>query len=497
MSLRRNVIANYASQIYVTLVGIVVVPIYLRHMGSEAYGLVGFFASIQALFGLLDIGLAPTMARETARLTAGKHDASSYRQLFHSIQTIFVIGALIGCLVILAGAESISRHWLHASQLPPADITRCIELMAPTIALRWMAGLHRSVISGFEQFSWLSACNAIVASLRFLGVLPVILLIDNKPTTFFIFQLCVAITEYIILYRKCHKIIPPASAAYQNISWSIATFRSAISPVFGFSLNIAFTTIVGIATNQADKIVLSTILPLGEYGHYTLAVLVASSVLMISTPITTAYIPRLTQLKASSEQYDIFVATYRRMTRLVAAIVAPVSCVLAVASVEIISVWTNDKIIATEVQSTVALYVIGYAFYAITALVSHLQVAHGDLSLHTRGVILFAITYLCMLMPLAKAYGAVGAGIAWLASNLLYILAWIPLIHTRFIPGVHLQWIFKDWATTYILCFSASLLTKNTLALIIPNVPMTATIAIIAIISFGTSTARHWRDMHF
>ena len=48
MSLKSNISANYASQIYSTLVGIVLVPVYLRTMGSEAYGLVGFFAMLQA-----------------------------------------------------------------------------------------------------------------------------------------------------------------------------------------------------------------------------------------------------------------------------------------------------------------------------------------------------------------------------------------------------------------------------------------------------------------
>ncbi|MGH9879537.1 MAG: oligosaccharide flippase family protein, partial [Nitrososphaerales archaeon] len=67
MSLKRNIIANYASQIYVTLIGIVMVPLYVRYMGAEAYGLVGFFAMLQAWFQLLDMGLTPTMARETAR----------------------------------------------------------------------------------------------------------------------------------------------------------------------------------------------------------------------------------------------------------------------------------------------------------------------------------------------------------------------------------------------------------------------------------------------
>lgn len=66
MSLKRNILANYASQIYVTLIGIVVLPLYIKYMGAEAFGLVGFFAMLQVWFNLLNVGLTPAMVHETA-----------------------------------------------------------------------------------------------------------------------------------------------------------------------------------------------------------------------------------------------------------------------------------------------------------------------------------------------------------------------------------------------------------------------------------------------
>ncbi len=80
MGLKRNILANYASQIYVMVVGIVMVPLYIEYMGAEAYGLVGFFAMLQTWFQLLDIGLTPTMAREMARFQGGATDALSLRR---------------------------------------------------------------------------------------------------------------------------------------------------------------------------------------------------------------------------------------------------------------------------------------------------------------------------------------------------------------------------------------------------------------------------------
>ena len=41
--LRRNIVASYVSQIYVTALGLIVLPLYSKNFGAEGYGLVGFF----------------------------------------------------------------------------------------------------------------------------------------------------------------------------------------------------------------------------------------------------------------------------------------------------------------------------------------------------------------------------------------------------------------------------------------------------------------------
>ena len=49
-SFRLKVFASYASQIYTTLIGIAIIPVYIQYMGAEAYGLIGFYAMLQAWF---------------------------------------------------------------------------------------------------------------------------------------------------------------------------------------------------------------------------------------------------------------------------------------------------------------------------------------------------------------------------------------------------------------------------------------------------------------
>lgn len=42
-SLKATLFISYTSQGYISLIGIILMPIYLKYMGVEAFGLVGFF----------------------------------------------------------------------------------------------------------------------------------------------------------------------------------------------------------------------------------------------------------------------------------------------------------------------------------------------------------------------------------------------------------------------------------------------------------------------
>ena len=195
MSLKRNILANYASQIYVTLIGVVMVPLYIQYMGAESYGLVGFFAMLQAGFNLLDLGLTPTIARESARYHGGAMSAVAYRRLYRSLSVVFVCIAVMGGTALFAMAGAVSERWLNIGSLPLAEVMGAVQIMAACVAMRWMGGLYRGVVTGSERLEWLSGFNAVIATLRFVGVFVSMLLWGYAPVVFFWHQLAVAALE--------------------------------------------------------------------------------------------------------------------------------------------------------------------------------------------------------------------------------------------------------------------------------------------------------------
>src|SRR6267378_8005452 len=117
MKLGRNLLAGLANSVWTALVGLAVVPLYLKYLGIEAYGLIGFFATTQALFQLLDFGLSMTINREVARRTASGNSKDA-RNLLHTLAVIYWGIAGVIALVIAAMASLIAQHWLQSRHLP-------------------------------------------------------------------------------------------------------------------------------------------------------------------------------------------------------------------------------------------------------------------------------------------------------------------------------------------------------------------------------------------
>lgn len=438
MSLKKNILANYASQFYVTLINIVMVPLYIRYMGAEAYGLVGFYAMLQAWFMLLDMGLTPTTARQTARFRGGAIDALSYRRLVRALESVFLLVALVGGAAMLAGSSYIAQDWLQASRLPVSEVENAIQLMAIIIALRWMCGLYRGVISGSERLVWLGAFNSIIATLRFVGVLPALIFLGASPTVFFGFQLIIAALEFAGLLTYSYRLLPAISSGQKlSVDWA------PLKPLLKFSLTIAFTSSVWIIVTQTDKLVLSKILPLAEYGYFTLAVLVASGIMIISGPVSTAIMPRMSRMEAEGDHAGL-IRLYRQATQFVAVFAGAVAVTLAFSAESILWAWTGERALAERVAPILMLYALGNGVLAIAAFPFYLQFAKGDLRLHLIGNAVFVVLLIPSIIWVASRYGGIGAGYVWLGMNLLSFVAWLPLVHQKFEPGLNLKWYTRD-----------------------------------------------------
>lgn len=435
MNLKKNITANLASQLYVTAINIVIVPLYLHDMGAEAFGLIGFFAMLQAWFNLLETTLSAVVIKETAQYRAEIIDAKHYRAFIFQLEKGFLLIAILGSCGLFLLAPYFAVHWLNAKQLSLSELTNAIQLMGLSIALRWQAGLYRNIVSGSEQFVWLNAYNAGIATLRFIGALAVLRYISVAPSVFFGYQCVVALVELIGLVQRAYRFLPSDVFRWKGNAFVIKKHAH-------FSLQVGFANLVWLFATQVDKLLLSKQLSLADYGYFSLAVLIASSVMVLARPITSAILPRMALLHAQNESKQ-FIQLYRHATQLTSALVGTAALSIAFLAKPLVAVWTGDEIIAQHIADTVIYYALGNGLAMIACFPYYLQYAKGQLQSHFICNVVF-ITFLVGSFLYACSYGGKGTGLAWLISNSIYFLLYTYYVHHKYFKRLHWHWLMRD-----------------------------------------------------
>ena len=112
-AINTSIIANGLSKVLIGVLNIVVVPLYMRYLGMEAYGLVGFFTTLQTLLVVFDLGLSATLTRSLSQLSLDKTKAQEARNLSRTLELVYWGIAILAGIVIAAMSPVLASHWIH------------------------------------------------------------------------------------------------------------------------------------------------------------------------------------------------------------------------------------------------------------------------------------------------------------------------------------------------------------------------------------------------
>ena len=436
MSLKKNVIANYLGQGWSGLIGLAFVPLYIKYLGIEAYGLIGIFALLQAWLALLDMGMTPTLSREMARFTAGAHTSQSIRDLLRSLEIVcFSVAALIG-LLIWAASGWLASDWLRAEKLPIEIVGQAIAIMGGVAALRFVEGIYRGAILGLQRQVFFNVVNASLATARAVGAIGVLAWISPSIEAYFVWQGIVSIISVAVLAVAAHGSLP---AAPKPSRFS----RQALLEIRHFAGGMMVTTFLAILLTQVDKVLLSKLVSLEAFGYYTLAGTVATSINLLIAPVTQAFYPRFTELVAKGDAQEL-VQIYHRSAQLVTVLAAPAALMLIFFGENLLTLWTGNAILAHDVAPLLALLAAGTLLNGLMHIPYMLQLAHGWSGFAARVNLVAVAILVPAIFWVTPRYGAIGAAWVWVLLNAGYVLIGIHFMYRRLLPGEKWKWYGRD-----------------------------------------------------
>lgn len=435
MSLKKNTIANYLGQGWIALMGLAFIPVYIHYLGVEAWGLVGFMSMLQAWLTLLDMGLTPTLSREMARFSAGAHTAQSIRDLLRSLEVIYGGVALVTVGIVWFAAPWIATNWLMAAKLSVPAMEHAIGMMGLVLAARMLEQVYRGAIQGLQRQVWLNGIQSVFATLRWVGAVGILAWIAPSIEAFFIWQALVSLMTVAILARQTYHWLPTTARPARFDLDALLSIRH-------FAGGVAIITLLSIVLMQVDKLLLSKLVSLEDFGYYVLAASVAGTLYFLSTPITIAISPHLTELVAKVDQQGL-IDTYHQASQWLAAILIPVALMMAGFAGPLLLAWSGDAALAEHVAPLLALLALGTLCNGFMFVPYATQLAHGWTAFAVRVNIVAVIFVVPAIIWAVPRYGAIGAAWAWLTLNAGYVLLGMHFMHRHLLPNEKWRW-YRD-----------------------------------------------------
>jgi O-antigen/teichoic acid export membrane protein len=438
VSIKRNVVANYLGQGWRVLMSLAFIPLYIRFLGIEAYGLIGIFATLQASLGLLDMGMKPALSREMARFTAGAHTVKAIRDLLRSIEIIGIVVACVATFGVWSASAWLARHWLTAENIPVAVISRAFILMGVVIGLRFVETIYVSAVVGLQRQVLENVLNITMATLRAVGAIAVLAWISPTIEVFFAWQGAISLLTVALYGRVVYRTLP-ASPRSAHFSWF------AVKNVWRFAAGMTTISFLALLLTQSDKILLSHLLTLKSFSYYVLAGTVANSLPLLTGPIATAFYPRFTELVTRGDN-ALLRSAYHQAAQLVTVVMGASGIILIVFGDWILRLWTGDSILARQTAPFLSVLTLGSLLNGLMWIPYQMQLAHGWTTLTVKVNAAAVIILIPAILLLVPRYGAIAAAWIWVALNAGYLVFSIYFMHKRILQTEKWKWYYQDLA---------------------------------------------------
>jgi len=435
-SLKLNILANFIGQGWSALTQLAFVPLYLKFLGIEAYGLIGFYIVLQGMLQILDAGLSMTINRELARYSVQPEKAREARNLLRTLEVAYwLIGIAIG-LMVFAAAPWIASGWIKSRDIPVRDLELTLMMMGLLSALQWPVSFYHGGLTGLQRQVFLNVLKVSMLTLSGGGAVLVLWLVAPTITAFYKWQILVSAIYVALLAVSVWRCMPVHSGA-PRVDVRL------LHNIWRFAAGMGGITVSAVVLTHLDKLILSKMLSLEMFGYYTLAGVIGYGVVIVITPVFSAIFPRFASLVASGEEATLK-RLYHQSSQFLAVLILPIGVTIALFSFDILYLWTGNATAAQSAAPIASILAIGTVLNGLMNPPYALQLAYGWTSIGLRINTFLIILLIPAIIFMTTHYGAIGAAIVWPASNGIYMIIGIPFTHRRLLRGEAGRWAVTD-----------------------------------------------------
>lgn len=434
---RSPLVVPVAAKAWAGMLMLAAVPVYIRYLGVDAFGVVGLFTTAAAVLAVFDLGMPAWLTREFAGATRPS-DQERLSGLAHSMDWLAVCALL---LVTLPGLGFVYHH--------PPVIQEQAQLAATALGVialgvQWPGNLYAGMLAGQQRHATAALITATCATAR-VGLTLGSLWIWPSLLTFFSVQAIISAAQTLALrWQATRHMSHPGLLARPDMGW--------LGQARGFASAMTLMGVLSLILSQVDKILVGQWVPLAEFGAYMLGWTLAGGLSLLAiAPMSSIALAWLSDGATRRNEAATWRA-YQQLTGWMVVLIVPPAAVLALAPEAALSVWGIPADVASQVARLMPWLLAGTAINGLMTIPYTLQIAHGWVQLPLKMNFLALAALLPVLAWATHGHGTEGAAIGWLVTNSVFALVWPWLMHRRLLRGYLARWLIWSVMVPISIC---------------------------------------------
>jgi O-antigen/teichoic acid export membrane protein len=414
--LAKNAVLNFIGLGAPMLVAIIAIPLLVRGLGVERFGILTLAWMVIGYFNLFDLGLG----RALTKLVAEKLGSGAVHEIPGLIWTALALMTLLG--IVGAGMLAWIAPWLVYDVLKITtqrqyETLKVFYILAATIPIVITNAGLRGVLEAYQRFDYTNAVRIPMGVFNFLAPLAVLPFSHNLTPVVAVLA-AVRILGWAALCLLCFRVVP-------DLRSSIQVQRQFFLPLFRFGGWMTVSNVISPLMVYLDRFFIGALLSVTAVAYYTTPWELVTKLLIIPSALSSVLFPAFSASFVQDSQRSTLL--FKRGMIYIFIIMFPIILTVLVFAQNILGLWLDTQF-AEKSFRVMQLLAIGVMINGIAAIPFAFIQGMGRPDLTAKLHLLEVLIYLPAVYFLINKYGIVGASIAWLLrasidALLLFIVA--------------------------------------------------------------------------
>lgn len=412
--LARNTLWNLVGQVAPMGMALVAIPVLIRNIGTDRFGILTIAWMVVGYFSLFDLGLGRAMTNLVAQsLGGGRQD--ELPAIVWTANGIMAVMGLVGAVVLAAVSPLLTYSLL---KIPPnlrLETLHSLFLLSIAVPLVISTAGFRGILEAQQKFGLLNIVKIPMGIASYLAPVAVLPFTDNLT----------ALVGALVISRLVFLVACIILALHEMpaLRHHLVFEKAQVRPLFSFGGWMTVSNIVGPLMVYVDRFLIGSILSIAAVAYYATPYEVATKLLIVPSALVGVMFPAFSTAMAADRPRGALL--YRRAVKYVGIFLLPVSILLIVFGQDLLQVWLGHEF---ALHSTRVLQILSLGVFASSLATVPFAMIQGTGRADITGKLhlLELPFYLAAVWYLTAHYGIVGTAIAWLlratADSILLLL---------------------------------------------------------------------------